>query len=240
MDWRSVFAVLRSVVVVVLTMAYTVVAGAIFIPHALLTGESDTLYRAGVLGVRFCLWLAGVKCVVEGRENLRPGAPCIYVCNHVSNADPPAVIAVLPRVVPMAKREIWRVPVFGTAISLAKFIPVERGTERAALAVEIGVERLKAGYSVLAFPEGTRSPTGEMLPFRHGIFLMAIRAGAPVVPITILGSREIMQKGKPGIRPGTVRFVAHAPVATTGLREEDRGELADRVREIIASALPRG
>lgn len=231
---------LRAAIVVGGTFLYIVVAGILSIPVAALMGDPGIVYRVGVRGARLLLWLSGAKLVVEGRENLYPGVPCVYVANHVSNIDPPAIAAILPRVAVLTKKEVWKIPVFGRAMTMCKFIPVERGTERAAVAVNLGVERLKEGFSILAFPEGTRSRTEETQPFRHGVFLMAILAGAPVVPVTILGSREMMPKGHRGIRPGTIRFVAHPPVPSTGLTESDRGALADRVREIVISALPRG
>jgi 1-acyl-sn-glycerol-3-phosphate acyltransferase len=114
---------------------------------------------------------------------------------------------------------------------------VDRGTERAAASVVAGTERLKEGLSMLAFPEGTRGNGLEMLPFRHGVFLMAIRANALIVPITLTGLREMMPRGSFATIPGPVRFVAHPPISTDGLTEKDRGELADQVRAIIASAL---
>lgn len=232
----SIPPVLRAAVVVIAVICYVVVAGAITIPLSLLTGRAGFVYGAGRMGVRLALWLAGARTVVEGRPNLHPGEPCVYVCNHVSNAEPLAAVAVLPRIVALGKAGLWRIPILGTALRIVSFIPVERGTERAARAADVGVQRLKEGFSVLSFPEGTRSRTGELLPFRHGTFLMAIRAGVPIVPITALGAREIMPKGKAGIRPGTVRLVVHPPVPTRGLKEEDRAALADRVQQIIASA----
>ena len=231
---------LRTAIVVGITFLYILVAGVVSIPVAALMRDPGIVYRVGILGVRLLLWLAGTKLEVEGGENVHPGVPCVYAANHVSNLDPPALAAILPRVVILAKKEVWKIPVFGTALTMCKCIPVDRGTERAAVAVNLGVERLKEGFSIMAFPEGTRSRTEETLPFRHGVFLMAILAGAPVVPVTILGSREIMPKGHPGIRPGTIRFVVHPPVPSTGLTENDRGALADRVREIVISTLPQG
>ena len=230
---------LRAVLVVALTFLYIVVVGSLTYVPAILLRRPELLYKVGIWGVRFCLWLSGAKLVVEGGENMYPGEPCIYVCNHVSNLDPPAMAAILPQVAILAKKEVFRIPVLGPAMRWNRFIPVERGTERAAAVVNMGVERLREGRSILAFPEGTRSRTEEMLPFRHGTFLMAIRAGAPVVPITILGSRDMMKKGQPGIRPGTLRFVVHPPVPSRGLSEDDRGALAERVREIVGSALPK-
>jgi len=229
---------IRAALTVSLTFLYILVAGSVAVPLGILFRRPEWIYRCGIGGVRLCLWLAGCKIDVQGKENLHPGRPCVYVCNHVSNIDPPAVAAVVPRVAVLAKREVFKIPVFGRAMRECSFIPVDRGTERAALVVNEGVDRLKRGFSVLAFPEGTRSHTGEMLPFRHGVFLMAIRAGAPVVPISLHGTREMMKKGEPGLRPGTAHFVIHPAVSTDGLPEDGRGELADRVREIIAAALP--
>ena len=92
---------------------------------------------------------------------------------------------------------------------------------------------------MLAYPEGTRTRTGELLPFRHGVFLMAIRANALVVPITSVGFRELMPVGQFAIKPVPIRFIVHPPISTDGLKEEDRGALAERTREVIASALPK-
>lgn len=230
-------AILRTALVAVFLTLYLLLVGPLGIIVTLLTGRIEPVYAAARWGLRLAHWLAGVRLEVVGRENLYPGVPCVYVCNHVSNVEPPSVFVVLPRVVILGKRELWRIPILGTLLELAKFIPVERGTDRAAQAADLGAERLREGFSVVAFPEGTRSWTGELLPFRHGIFLMAIRAGAPIVPITVVGVREIMPRGARVIRPGTVRLVVHPAVPTAGLREEERGALADRVREIVASAL---
>ncbi len=228
---------IRAALTVGLTFLYILTAGPIVILLATIFRQPEWVYWTGIGGVHMLLRLAGTTLEVDGRENLHPGVPCIYVANHVSNIDPPAIAAILPRVVILAKKEVWKIPVFGYAMNMASFIPVDRGTERAAAVVHLGVDRLQRGFSILAFPEGTRSRTHDMLPFRHGTFLMAIRAGAPIVPVTILGSRSIMPKGASGIRPGTIRFIAHPPVPTTGMAEGDRKELAERVQATIASAL---
>ncbi len=230
---------LRSLMVVVVTALYIAVAGSVFIPYAMLTGNDALLFRVGVLGARLALWLAGVRVRVEGRERLRPDSTYVFMSNHVGNADPPALVAYLPqRVAAIAKHKVFQVPLMGRALRLAGFISVVRDTPQASAAVDAGVAALRGGRSMVVFPEGTRSRTGEMLPFRRGVFLMAIRAGVSIVPVTILGSREIMRKGDPRIYPGLIRIVLHDPIPTAGLREEDRYALADRVREVIASALP--
>ncbi len=235
----AMLAILRTALVAVFLTIYLLLIGPLGIVVTLLTGRIEPVYEASRWGLRLAHWLAGVRLEVVGRENLYSGAPCVYVCNHVSSVEPLSVFVILPRVVILGKKELWKIPIVGTLLTLAKFIPVERGTDRAAQAADLSAERLREGFSVVAFPEGTRSWTGELLPFRHGIFLMAIRAGAPIVPITVVGVREIMPRGTWLIRPGMVRLIVHPPVPTAGLREEDRGALGDRVREIIGSALPR-
>jgi len=227
----------RTVIVLVVSSIYMVFEGAVFIPLGFLFKKPAWIYWSGIRVAKLATWLTGAQITVEGREHLNPGRPAVFVCNHASNLDPPAIATVLPRVVIMAKKEAFRIPIAGTAFRMVGFIPVDRGTERAAASVVAGTERLKEGLSMLAFPEGTRGNGLEMLPFRHGVFLMAIRANALIVPITLTGLREMMPRGSFATIPGPVRFVAHRPISTDGLTEKDRGELADQVRAIIASAL---
>jgi len=230
---------IRTVIVVIFIALYIALAGLPALLYALATGNDEFMFRWGRRGARWAIWLAGIRMRVEGRDKLQPGATYVFMSNHVGNVDPPVHVAVLPRVAALAKHVVWKIPVLGRALTLTGFIPVMRGTQQAAQSVDAGTRALRGGRSLLVYPEGTRSRTGEMLPFRHGVFLMAIRAGVPIVPMTILGSREIMQKGDPRIHPGEVRIVIHDPIPTANLREEDRQALSDKVREVIASALPR-
>jgi 1-acyl-sn-glycerol-3-phosphate acyltransferase len=229
---------LRSIFVIAVTFAYIVVTGIPTITYALLTGNTDPVYNVGVAGAKMALWLAGVRLVVAGREKIPQGRAVVYMPNHQSNADPPAAIAVLPPVLVMAKREFFRVPILGRAMRLRGFIPVERKhRERAIAAVEKAVESLRAGNSFLAYPEGTRSPDGRLQPFKKGVFVMAIKAGAPIVPISISGSSKIMRKGEALIRPGTIRITLHDAVPTEGFTVEDRGKAIQMVREAIRTGL---
>jgi 1-acyl-sn-glycerol-3-phosphate acyltransferase len=228
---------LRTVVILVVSSIYMVFEGAVFIPLGFLLKRPAWTYWSGLRVAKLATWLSGVKITVEGREYLNPGRPAVFVCNHLSNLDPPAIATVLPRVVIMAKKEAFKIPIAGTAFRMVGFVPVDRGTERAAASVSIGTERLKEGLSMLAFPEGTRGSGAEMLPFRHGVFLMAIRAQALIVPITLIGYSKIMPRGQFATIPGPVKFVAHPPISTDGMAESDRGALAERARAIIASAL---
>lgn len=219
--------------------AYVFLVGTWFLLHALLTKRIEPLYRCGWWGVRLGLWVAGIGVEVRGREHLQTKRRCLYVSNHVSNVDPPVLFAILPpRIAFMGKKQVFGIPVLGRAIRLVDFVSVDREDPEAARAsVDEALAKLKR-VSLLVYPEGTRSTNGSLQRFKHGVFLLAIRAGVPVVPLTLDGAEAIMPKGKWEIYPGTVRVTAHPPVETRGLGEDDRGRLAMRVREIVASALP--
>jgi len=158
--------------------------------------------------------------------------------NHQRNCDPPAVISVLPPVLVMAKQEFFRIPVLGLAMRRRGFIPVDRkNRERAVAAVEKAVAALQAGYSFLAYPEGTRSPDGRLQTFKKGLFVMAIKAGASIVPVSISGGRKVMPKDKFAIYPGRVRITFHDPISTAGLDVADRQKIIDLTRQAILTGL---
>lgn len=229
---------IRSIFVIAITCAYIVITGIPTVTYAILTGNTDPVYGVGVAGARMALWLAGVRLDVRGRDKIPQGHAVVFMPNHQSNCDPPAALAFLPPVLVLAKREFFRVPILGRAMRLRGFIPVERkNRERAIAAVEKAVDALKAGYSFMAYPEGTRSPDGRLQPFKKGVFVMAIKAAAPIVPISISGSGKIMRKGEVRIRPGTIRITVHDPVPTEGLTLDDRAKLIERVHGAILSGL---
>jgi 1-acyl-sn-glycerol-3-phosphate acyltransferase len=141
----------------------------------------------------------------------------------------------------MVKKEFFRVPIIGRGMVACGFIRVDRSNREQALeAVEKGVQALRAGKSFLVYPEGTRSPDGRLQSFKKGVFVMALKAGAPIVPISVSGSNKIMPKGKFVMRPGRVRITFHEPILTAGLAVEDRQAVIERVRTAILSGLERG
>ena len=230
---------LRSLLVVLPSALIIALAGfAVMIPVTWILRDVRPMYAVARVAVRVILRLAGVRMEVSGPDPWLAPQPCIYVANHTSNVDPPAVFPYLPRVVIIGKAAVFRWPLLGHALKLAEFIPVQRDeADSRRKALDAGVERLRRGLSLLIFPEGTRSPDGKLLPFRPGPFTMAIETGAPVVPITVAGTGEIMSKGKLGIRSGRVRLVFHPPISTTGLTPADRDTLMQRARDAVASAL---
>ncbi|MBI3447993.1 MAG: 1-acyl-sn-glycerol-3-phosphate acyltransferase [Acidobacteria bacterium] len=183
----------------------------------------------------------GVRVRAIGPENLRRAAPCVILCNHASNVDILALLLALPgqyRV--LAKRELFWIPVFGWAIWLAGFIPVDRGRrERALLSIERAAEKVRRGRSVLIFGEGTRSDDGTLQPLKKGGFHLALRSGAPIVPVSIRGSHAVLPKGALRIRPGRIDVVVGDPIATRGRSADDLEELVAEVRAALAAGLER-
>jgi 1-acyl-sn-glycerol-3-phosphate acyltransferase len=203
-----------------------------------IAGNPDFMYGVAIKAVRCANRLAGMRVRVEGAENIPSGA-CVFAANHASNVDPLAIVVAIPRRVGiLAKRELFRIPVFSTAMRLAQFIPVDRSGGQGAASVNEAVLLLKQGLSFMIFAEGTRSPDGRLRPFKKGAFILAIDAGAPVVPASIVGSQLIMGKGDPGLHPGEVivRFGPAVDASTYTMAE--RGELLARVEALVAAGLP--
>jgi len=190
--------------------------------------------RLGISGVR----LAGVKIQLIGMDQLRPGRSYVYMSNHVSNLDPPVLIPSIPgRCSVLVKKELFRIPILGFAMKVARLVPVDRSNREAAIeSVRAAAEVLRSGLNMVIYPEGTRSVDGHLLPFKKGPFHLAMEAGVPVVPVTILGTEECWPKGTWAMKPGTATVIFHRPIELTVLT--DRDMLMEAVRESIASALP--
>ena len=185
---------------------------------------------------RWCLRVARIRLEVTGLESVPSRGPVIYMGNHQGNCDIHALSVAIPRLFSwIAKEELFRVPVFGAAMRRAGYIPLDRSDGRKALkSMRLAAERIASGTSVVIFPEGTRTPDGALLPFKRGAFLLAAKAGVPIVPFTINGSREINPPNRLELHPGTIRVSFGAPIASAGVPER---ELMARVREAIAAKL---
>jgi 1-acyl-sn-glycerol-3-phosphate acyltransferase len=217
---------------------YIIVVGLPIIAYSLLSGTSDILYRCGRWGIGASMRVAGVRVRTEGIENI-PAGVCIFAANHVSNLDPPAALIGVPRRISyLAKKEVFKYPIIRTALRLGKIVPVDREhTEAAIASIDHAVGILVEGISFFVFPEGHRSRDGSLKPFKKGTFVMAIEAGAPVVPVSILGSRERMPKGRLAIAPGEILLRFGAPIESRGYAVDEREELLERVRAAIAAGL---
>ncbi|MBI2817551.1 MAG: 1-acyl-sn-glycerol-3-phosphate acyltransferase [Acidobacteria bacterium] len=175
----------------------------------------------------------------SGVEKLHPDRAYIFCSNHLSYMDPPIILACLRhRVLFVAKQSLFRIPVFGWAMRAAGNIAINRENPRAAArSLRQAADALRRGVSILIFPEGGRSMDGELRPFRSGAFRLAIELQAPIVPIAVAGSRQILTPGSINIRSGRVRVMAGSPIETRGMAARHRVALANEVRERIASLL---
>jgi 1-acyl-sn-glycerol-3-phosphate acyltransferase len=231
----SVIAAIRSIVTFVAVALYVAVMGPPFLIFTLATGNAAPLYTVGDLGVRLGLFLSGISYHVEGAEYIQRHRAAVYAVNHASNVEPPilfdALRSLFPRLRILYKAELRKLPILVRAFDIAGFVPLERGNPEQSLpAIERAAEALRGGNSFLIFPEGTRSRTGALLPFKKGGFIMALKAQAPVVPIAITGTRSAMRKGSPIIYPVRVLVRFGPPVETTGLTLDDRDALVAEVR----------
>jgi 1-acyl-sn-glycerol-3-phosphate acyltransferase len=183
----------------------------------------------------------GVRVQVSGLERIPPEA-CLFVANHTSSADAPAVVGAIPRrIAILLKKSLFNYPVVGQAFTLAHFIPVERGDHESAVAsLEKATEAIRGGQSFLVYPEGTRSPDGRLQEFKRGAVVMAIKAGVRIVPMVCAGAHKVMEKRSLVIRPGVIAVEFLQPIDTSGYSFEQREELNQRVRAAMADALPEG
>jgi 1-acyl-sn-glycerol-3-phosphate acyltransferase len=206
-----------------------------------MSGDSRVLYCLG----RFCIRAAGLLCRVkvvrEGQEKIAPGENYVFLSNHQGNFDGPVLCHAIPRDwKALIKKEMMRLPVLSMVLKQVRFVPIERlNPKQAQAGIDLGAKLLKEGCSFVAFPEGTRSRDGRLGEFKKGVFIMAIKAQAPIMPVTIVGSAQIQPPGRYGIRPGHIKVIFHDPIVTAGMQIEDRHRLVQLTREAIASGLPR-
>jgi len=211
----------------------------IFIPWAVITGNALPLYNASMTIVRVGYRLARIHIVTEGLDLVPPNTACIFMANHVSNLDPPALLPNIPgRTSAFLKRSLMKIPALGYGLKLGEFVPVDRdGTATSAKESVAAARRVLAkGIHITTFVEGTRSKDGRLLPFKKGPFYLAKETGAPCIPVSLYGTETMMAKGSLRIRPGTAHIVFHAPVYPGDYA--NREELLQAVRAAIASGLP--
>ena len=184
-------------------------------------------------------WTIGAHIRVQGAENLEPNRAYVYMANHCSLVDIPAMFAYMPyqfRV--MAKKELFYVPFMGWHLWTAGNFPVDRSDARkTAHSLRKVVEGIRGGKSLAVFPEGTRSADGKLGDFKPGSFKIAVRAGVPIVPIAIRGTHEILPKHSLVPRPGEVEVIIGKPICTSGLSEKEVRSLMDTVHSAIESRL---
>ena len=242
---RTVVAAVRSLAAFLGVSLWVLICAPVGIVLAVVCRWPNVLYILGRGGVRLGLRTAGLRVEVEGADRIRPERGSVYCANHSSNLEPPiiylALASVHPRLRILYKAELRRVlPLLRTGFDIAGFVPIERSNvAQSGRAIERTAAALAAGASFMIFPEGTRSRTGGLLPFKKGGFAMAVRAGAPVVPVAIAGAGAAMRKGSPVIRPVTVRVTIGYPIEAGGNTLADRHALIRQTRAAIETMLKR-
>jgi 1-acyl-sn-glycerol-3-phosphate acyltransferase len=232
---------IRTILLYSTAAAATVVLGLAVIIEALL-GVED---KPGGLYEKVPRWWSmavlravGVKVRVHGMENVSPGQPYIFASNHVSWFDVPSLAKILPRNKFVAKSELFKVPIFGRAMRAVGMIEIQRENRKAAFgAYDVAAERIRAGNSVVVFPEGTRGHEYPLRPFKKGPFVLAIAAGVPIVPIILHGTIEIMPRKSLWAHPGTIDIHLLEPVSTTTVDYDHREALMKTVRTRMADAM---
>jgi 1-acyl-sn-glycerol-3-phosphate acyltransferase len=227
---------LRGIFLGLLSLLLVLLLGTPLVIYALISGNGDPLYRVAVCCAGIVMKLGGIRVHVRDQDKIPAGQPVVYMANHQSNADVPSLFRCLPPVLALVKKEMFRIPVFGQAMRLMGFIPVDRSRrERAIEAVDQAARSLRAGKSFVIFPEGTRSADGRLQPLKKGGFIMALKAGAPIVPVSISGGRKIMRKGDWAVHAGALLVSFHNPIPTVN-RNLDDG-IIEEVRKAIVRGL---
>lgn len=229
---------IRLIYCVVLWILFSLVAAVVGFPALYLTGKIDLLWDLSLWAAKSGYRLAGIRVRAVGREQLEDGRAYLFMSNHVSNLDPPVITPLLGRrIAIIAKKELFKIPLFGRAMRAGSFVAVNRASPRSAVeSVTNAVHVLQSGLGMLAFPEGTRSPNGRLLPFKKGPFQLAMEAGVPVVPITMVGSYEAWPKGRVALRASEIVVHFHAPIDPRQFATKEA--LLAAVRAAIHSALP--
>jgi len=189
---------------------------------------------------RALLWISRVTVEVEGRENISPEGSYVLVSNHLSYMDTPVILANVPvQFRFLAKSGLFRIPLLGTHLARAGHIPVPLEDPRAAVRVMTKAAQVikERGISLLIFPEGGRAPDGVLQPFKEGAAYIAIKAGAPLIPVTLIGTYKILPFGSGVMRGGTVILRIGAPVPTTACKLQDRDRLTEALHQTIAESL---
>lgn len=227
---------LRSLGIWIVISVATILCGLPAIPLGLLPPRGKWSMQMGRVWARTILAASGVKVRVLHPERWKTDTSFVITPNHESFYDILVLYASLPMPIGfMAKRNLFRLPILGWSMAAAGFVPVDRGQRRGATAVDVALRRLQGGHSLIVFPEETRTRDGELLAFKGGAALLAIRSGLPLLPLGIGGTFRIQRRGAFTITPSEVALAVGEPIAAVGLSARERGALTEQLRAAVAS-----
>lgn len=226
---------IRSALLVTLGVAITAFISFWCVIFSLFSNAANNIHKIANLWAKILLFIFNTKVEIIGKENILRGKPQIFMANHQSDFDILIVLAHIPGQFRwLVKKELFHIPVFGAAMKSAGYIEIDRNNrERAMQSLDQAALRIREGKSIMVFPEGTRSRFGEIKPFKQGTFYLAIKSGVPIVPISIIGSGQIMPKRSLEIKPGKIKLVIDKPIDVKNYTLENRQELITAVRNTI-------
>jgi len=226
---------IRSVLLVTLGVAITAFISFWCVIFSLFSNAENNIHKVAKLWAKILLLICNTKVEIIGKENILRGKPQIFMANHQSDFDILIVLTHIPGQFRwLVKKELFHIPVFGAAMKSAGYIEIDRNNrEKAMQSLDQAALRIREGKSIMAFPEGTRSRFGEIKHFKQGTFYLAIKSGAPIVPISIIGSGEIMPKRSLKIKPGKIKLVIDKPIDVKNIMLENRQDLITIVRNTI-------
>lgn len=176
----------------------------------------------------------GIKLEVHGLEQLDLHRPYIFAANHQSSFDIFALLAALPKVKFLAKKELFAIPLFGPALARAGSLPVDRSNRQAALkSIDQAAQAVRDGSSIVIFPEGTRNNTGELLPFKKGGFVLAIKSGQPIVPVSLSGTGAVLPRGLGRVHSSPIKVVFGRPIPTDTFKTVNKNQLMALLHQAI-------
>jgi len=228
--WRTVFYLIPAIAV------YTIVLGTASVLSTLVDRRGNFGHQCARAWSWLILKTTGVGVAIEGLERLDPSRSYVFAANHQSIYDIPILFASLPfqlRII--AKESLGRIPFMGWHLQRTGHVLVDRAHPGAGVVKKMA-RLVKQGHSLIVFPEGTRSTDGRVARFKGGPFVIALQAGLPVVPITVVGSRHVMFRGDLMVRPGRVKVIVHDPIETAGVPRDAARDFAATVRDVVAAS----